>query len=179
MGKIILTIGVCEDWTDYMPGLIRMARQTRSTVHVLETATPPGAGEFTSNMIGDDEYPTPERLAEAREARRQVLVAGDTAAASRKTTAFLDAVARHLRQHGLEVTTEWLPDFDRATLGEYARRIGADTVALIRRGWWAELMQGNYRPILRRAGLKVVDLQPSALEPVAAATGPRSSEMRR
>ena len=49
MGKIMLAIGTLTDWKDYMPDLIRRARATSSSVHVLEFAAPLGMGLMTSN----------------------------------------------------------------------------------------------------------------------------------
>lgn len=89
-------------------------------------------------------------------------MARDTAAAAAKTQASLEAVTTYLRRAGLEVASEWLPDFDRAELGDYAHQIGADVIATIRRGFWAELWQGNYRPKLEREDLKILNLNRAA-----------------
>jgi hypothetical protein len=51
MGKIILALGVCDDWQDFMPQLVQLAKDTPSPVHVLETAAPVGTGTFTSIFL--------------------------------------------------------------------------------------------------------------------------------
>jgi hypothetical protein len=83
-----------------------------------------------------------------------------------ETSAFLNTVADSLRANNLEVTAEWVPNFDLAQLAEYAVLHDADTVALIARGWWNNFIEGDIRPGLKEKGLKVIDLKESDVMPV-------------
>jgi hypothetical protein len=163
-GKIMLAIGMLEGWERYMPDLIRRAEATNSAVHVLEFAAPLGMGSFTSNpRPAGDAYLELSKPGWAIDGPRSDpgLVPEDAAEAAVEITAFLEAVTDFLRANGLEVTTAWLPGFDHAQMGEYARAHAVDTVALIRRGWWARLRGGDTRPLLKRQGLTVIDLKSS------------------
>ena len=163
MAKIMLVIGILKDWEEYMPDLIRRARHTGSSVHILELAAPLGTGLLTSNKPPEDEsypqassvaaLPTDEQHFDPRE------MPEDTAEAALETTALLESVADFLRRDGLTVTTAWLPMLEHHKLGEYAHSQSAQTVALIRRGWWATLLGGDDRPGLLRSGLDVVYLE--------------------
>ena len=163
MGKIMLAIGTLSDWKDYMPDLIRRARAASSSVHVLEFAAPLGMGLMTSNKPPDDEsYPQASSAVTPPTTERHFDAAnmpGDTAEAALETTAFLESIADFLRRDGLTVTTAWLPLLDHGKLGEYALSQSVQTVALIRRGWWATLLAGDDRPGLLRDGLEVVYLE--------------------
>lgn len=168
MGKIMLSIGVLSDWEDYMPDLIRRARNSSSSVHILEFAVPLGMGLLTSNKPPEDEayprassaaaLPTAELPTDEQHVDPADLPT-DTAEAALETTAFLESVADFLRRDGLTVTTAWLPMLDHHKLGEYAHAQSVSTVALIRRGWWATLLNGDDRPGLLRDGLDVVYLE--------------------
>ena len=183
MAKIMLVIGILKDWEDYMPDLIRRARHSSSSVHILELAAPLGTGLLTSNKPPDDEsyprasgavtLPTDERHFDPDE------MPEDTAEAALETTAFLEAVADFLRRAGLTVTTAWLPMLDHHKLGEYAHSQSAQTVALIRRGWWATLLGGDDRPGLLRDGLDVIYLERTdPVDPgVKAAVAPIGGEL--
>ncbi len=163
MAKIMLVIGMLKDWEDYMPDLIRRARHSSNSVHILELAAPLGTGLLTSNKPPEDEsyprassaatIPTDERHFDATE------MPDDTAEAALETTVFLESVADFLRRDGLTVTTAWLPMLEHDKLGEYAHSQFVQTVALIRRGWWATLLGGDDRPGLLRDGLDVVYLE--------------------
>ena len=163
MAKIMLAIGMLKDWEDYMPDLIRRARASSSNVHVLELAAPLGTGLLTSNKPPEDEsYPTASRTATLPTDEQHFDaddMPNDTAEAALETTAFLESIADFLRRDGLTVTTAWLPMLDHDKLGEYAHSQSAQTVALIRRGWWATLLGGDDRPALLRDGLEVVYLE--------------------
>ena len=163
MGKIMLVIELLTDWQLYMPDLIRLARTTHSAVHILELATPLGMGLWTSNKPPDDEaYPDaaePQPMDEQNFDPTELPV--DTAAAALETTAFLDSVAHFLRTCGLTVTTAWIPMFDHSRLGEYALSNAVDTVALIRHSCWATLFEGDDRPGLLKAGMRVIYLEQS------------------
>jgi len=162
MGKIMLAMGIFTDWEDYMPDLIRRARAGQSSVHLLEFAAPLGMGLLTSNKPPDDEsYPRASSAATPPTDERHFDADGmpeDTAEAALETTVFLESIADFLRRDGLTVTTAWLPMLDHDKLGEYAHSQSAQTVALIRRGWWATLL-GDDRPGLLRSGLDVVYLE--------------------
>ena len=163
MAKIMLVIGILKDWEEYMPDLIRRARHSSSSVHILELAAPLGTGLLTSNKPPEDEsypqassvpaLPTDEQHFDPRD------MPEDTAEAALETTALLESVADFLRRDGLTVTTAWLPMLEHHKLGEYAHSQSAQTVALIRRGWWATLLGGDDRPGLLRSGLDVVYLE--------------------
>lgn len=185
MGKIMLAMGMLTDWEDYMPDLIRRARAASNSVHILEFATTLGMGLLTSNKPPEDEayplassqpaLPTDEQHFDPND------MPEDTAEAALETTAFLESVADFLRRDGLTVTTAWLPMLDHHQLGEYALSQSAQTVALIRRGWWATLWAGDDGPGLLRDGLEVVYLErsnPTELpERVAAVTIPVNAEL--
>ena len=183
MKKIILAIGILEDWVQYMPDLIEQAKATNSAVHILEFAAPLGTGLFTSNVAApvttssDTEILSPSYIkidtgildspdteVETKTLDPQ-LTPGDTRLAAAETTAFVAGIAEYLRANGLEVSTAWLPAFDQTQLGEYARNQDADTVALVQRGWWQKLLEGDPQAILVQQGLKVIDLKASSLTP--------------
>jgi hypothetical protein len=163
MEKIMLVIGTLVDWEAYMPDLIRRARASSSSVHILELAAPLGTGLLTSNKPPEDEsYPLASSAATPPTDEQHFDPAEmpeDTAEAALETTVFLESVADFLRRDGLMVTTAWLPMLGHDKLGEYAHSQSAQTVALIRRGWWATLLSGDDRPGLLRDGLDVVYLE--------------------
>ena len=163
MGQIVLVMGMSRDWERYMPGLIQYAKSTHCAVRILEFAAPMGLGMFTSNSYpGDDAYPKPANPVWTVTGPHfdPVLIPADTAEAALEIEAFLETVVNHLRTNGLQVTAEWLPAFDQSQIGEYARAHDATTVALLRRGWWARLIEGNARPMLKSQGFSVLDLEP-------------------
>lgn len=163
MAKIMLVIGMLKDWEDYMPDLIRRARVSHSSVHVLELAAPLGMGLLTSNKPPEDEsYPQASNAAALPMDEQHFdpdEMPEDTAEAALETTVLLESVADFLRRDGLTVTTAWLPMLEHDQLGEYAHSQSVQTVALIRRGWWATLLGGDDRPGLLRDGLDVVYLE--------------------
>ncbi len=168
MNKIILAIEILDDWVKYMPDLIEQAKLTGSAVHILEFAAPLGTGLFTSNTtvpVADVTEPVAETLFPDTQTLDPDLTPGDTRLAAAETTAFVAGIAEYLRANGLEVSTAWLPAFDQAQLGEYARSLEADTVALVERGWWQKLLEGDPQAILLQQGLKVIDLKASSLTP--------------
>ena len=129
----------------------------------MELAAPLGTGLLTSNKPPEDEsYPQASSIS-ATPADEQHFdpedMPEDTAEAALETTVFLEAVADFLRRDGLTVTTAWLPMLEHDKLGEYAHSQSVQTVALIRRGWWATLLGGDDRPGLLRDGLDVVYLE--------------------
>jgi hypothetical protein len=169
MGKILFAIGTPKDWALYTPDLIAQAHASNSSVHVLEVDSPLGTGLFTSNKPPeDDSYPEPVKENEKTDPVHLDLkdMPEDTAIVALETSAFLNTVADSLRANNLEVTAEWVPNFDLAQLGEYAALHNADTVALITRGWWTNFIQGDIRPALKEKGLKVIDLKESDVMPV-------------
>jgi hypothetical protein len=162
MGKILFAIGTPKDWALYTPDLINHARDSNSSIHVLELESPLGTGLFTSNKPPeDDSYPEPVAAEEGTDAVRLELknMPKDTAIVALETSVFLNTVADALRANNLEVTAEWLPNFDLSQLADYAFLHNADTVALISRGWWTNFIQGDVRPMLKEKGLKVLDLK--------------------
>jgi hypothetical protein len=180
MGKILFAIGTPKDWALYTPDLIAQAHASNSSVHVLEVDSPLGTGLFTSNKPPeDDSYPEPVSPSEKAEPVQLDLkdMPEDTAVAALETSVFLNMVADSLRANDLEVTAEWVPNFNLAELAEYAVKHDADTVALIARGWWANLIEGDIRPNLKEKGLKVIDLKESDVMPApkeADAINPRA-----
>ncbi len=168
MSKILFAIGTPKDWALYTPDLIAHARASNSSIHLLEIGSPLGTGLFTSNKPPeDDSYPEPVAPNEKTEPIQLDLkdMPEDTAIAALETSAFLNTVADSLRANNLEVTAEWVPNFDLAQLAEYAMKHDADTVALIARGWWANLIEGDVRPMLKEKGLRVLDLKESDVMP--------------
>jgi hypothetical protein len=164
MGKILFALGTPKDWALYTQDLIAHAQASNSSIHVLEVSSPLGTGLFTSNKPPeDDSYPAPVVQDEKTEPIQLDLkdMPEDTAIVALETSAFLNTVADSLRANHLEVTAEWLPNFDFAQLAEYAMKQNADTVALITRGWWTHLIEGDIRPMLKQKGLKVIDLKES------------------
>ena len=169
MGKILFAIGTPKDWALYTPDLIAQAHAMNSSIHVLELDSPLGTGLFTSNMPSEDEtYPEPVKNDEKTEPVHLDLktMPEDTAIVALETSSFLNTVADSLRANNLEVTAEWVPNFNLAELAEYAMKHNADTVALISRGWWNHLIEGDIRPTLKEKGLKVIDLKESDVMPV-------------
>ena len=169
MSKILFAIGTPKDWALYTPDLIAHAHASNSSVHVLEVDSPLGTGLFTSNKPPeDDSYPEPVQENAKTEPVHLDLkdMPQDTALVALETSAFMNTVADSLRAQNLEVSAEWVPNFDLAQLAEYAMKQGADTVALITRGWWTNFIQGDIRPSLKEKGLKVIDLKESDVMPV-------------
>ncbi len=169
MSKILFAIGTPKDWALYTPDLIAHARASGSSVHVLEVDSPLGTGLFTSNKPPeDDSYPAPVNENEKTEPVHLDLkdMPEDTALVALETSAFMNTVADSLRANHLEVTAEWVPNFNLAELADYALKHDADTVALITRGWWTNFMEGDIRPSLKEKGLKVIDLKESDVMPV-------------
>jgi hypothetical protein len=165
MGKILFAIGMLEGWALYIPDLVRHAKESNSAIHVLEFAAPLGTGTFTSNMPPESEaYPEPAVPAKAQDEKNfdPSTMPLDTAQAALETTDFLEMVGNSLRANDLTVTTSWMPEFDLEQLPQYALTCCADTVALIEQGWWAKLLNGDVRPLLKSQGLTVIDLQESA-----------------
>lgn len=164
MGKILFAIGTPKDWALYTPDLVAHARASNSSIHVLELESPLGTGLFTSNKPPeDDSYPEPVKENEKIDSVHLDLkdMPEDTALVALETSVFLNTVADSLRANHLEVTVEWVPNFDLAQLAEYALSNGADSVALISRGWWTNFIAGDIRPALKEKGLKVIDLKES------------------
>jgi hypothetical protein len=169
MSKILFAIGKPKDWALYTPDLIAQAHASNSSIHVLELDSPLGTGLFTSNKPPeDDSYPEPVVENQKTDPVHLDLkdMPEDTAIVALETSAFLNTVADSLRANNLEVTAEWVPNFNLAELGDYAIKHGADTVALISRGWWNNLLEGDVRPMLKAKGLKVIDLKESDVMPV-------------
>ncbi len=174
MNKILFAIGTPKDWALYTPDLIAQAHASNSSIHVLELDSPLGTGLFTSNKPPeDDSYPEPVNENQKIEPVHLDLkdMPEDTAIVALETSAFLNTVADSLRANNLEVTAEWVPNFNLAELAEYAMKHNADTVALISKGWWNHLLEGDIRPILKEKGLKVIDLKESDVMPVPQEAG--------
>lgn len=164
MGKILFAIGKPKDWALYTPDLIAQAHASNSSIHVLELDSPLGTGLFTSNKPPeDDSYPEPVKDNQKTEPVHLDLkdMPEDTAIVALETSVFLNTVADSLRANNLEVTAEWVPNFNLAELADYAMQHNADTVALISRGWWNNLLEGDIRPAIKEKGLKVIDLKES------------------
>lgn len=144
-----------------MPPLIRLARAEGARVHILETAAPLGTGEFTSNPVHSDDYPTEApspATSGVNPADRPA--AADTLVVAAETNAYLEAMAGHLKARGVEAVWDWQPDFRRDDLAAYARQVGAGTVALVHRHLIAELIQQHHIRELEAGGLRVVELEP-------------------
>ena len=143
-----------------MGGLIDLARREGARVHVLETAAPIGTGEFTSNPVQNEDYPVEPpspAVSTVNPADRET--AADTGVAADRTNAYLEEMVSYLREHGVEAVWDWQPDFRREDLADYARRVGAQTVALVRRGFLAELIQQRHINDLTSEGFAVVELE--------------------
>lgn len=54
---ILFALGLRPDWGLYMPHLLRLARETNSGIHVLETGAPLGTGTFSSNAVMNTTQP--------------------------------------------------------------------------------------------------------------------------
>jgi hypothetical protein len=169
MSKILFAIGTPKDWALYTPDLIAQAHASNSSIHVLELDSPLGTGLFTSNKPPeDDSYPEPVKDNQKTEPVHLDLknMPEDTAIVALKTSTFLNTVADSLRANNLEVTAEWVPNFNLVELADYAMQHNADTVALISRGWWNNLLEGDIRSSIKEKGLKVIDLKESDVMPV-------------
>lgn len=233
---ILFAVGLRPDWGLYMPHLLRLARETHSGIHVLETGAPLGTGTFTSNTVMNKPEPTvpteaevlgslepierrtdpgadtPEPVsdspgdmgtgdettalvgapwavppdaapytpasgdalgADTHPARTEpqrapsaapqpgdpTLAWPDTVSASVQMNEFVSALVRYFQAAGLTAIGDWQPDFDRALLGEYASRIGAQIIAVPKRGFPANLLQNAYIAELERQGYRVVLLE--------------------
>jgi hypothetical protein len=222
---ILFALGLNKDWGLYMPDLLRLAREHKAGIHVLETGAPLGTGSFTSNatqntaapivptepeVLGDQQpverragtdrpAPTPEvpssmpiedgsmvqlptggnpvnlsmsdpypsALTQAESAPQsaapqptdQVLAWPDTVSATVQMNEFLGALVDYFKAAGLVATGDWQPDFDRQLLSEYADRIGAEVIAVPKRGFPANVLQNAYIEKLREDGFEVVLLE--------------------
>lgn len=164
MSKILYAAEIREDWGLFMPHLLRVARERGSSIHVLETSAPLGTGNFTSNPVQNEAYPleTPEpEIHDVNPSDRET--APDTAVVASQTNAYIDELVEYFRSAGIESTGDWQPDFNREHLGVYARQIGADTIAVIPKGFLAGLLQGNYVSGLEDEGLRVIELEEAHL----------------
>lgn len=160
MSKILFVTGIREDWGLFMPHLLELAKARNASIHVLETAAPLGTGNFTVNPVQNDPVPlqTPDpTIPDVNPEDRQT--APDIAVVAHQTNAFVDDLVNYFRDAGFEATGDWQPDFNREHLGIYARQVNADLVAVIKRGWLAELMQGRFIDKLRDDGFEVVELE--------------------
>ncbi len=222
---ILFALGLNKDWGLYMPDLLRLAREHKAGIHVLETGAPLGTGSFTSNamqntaapivptepeVLGDQQpvarrsgtnrpAPTPEvvssmpvedgpmvqlpaggtpinlgmsdpypsTLTQAESAPQsaapqptnQVLAWPDTVAATVQMNDFVMALVDYFKAAGLVATGDWQPDFDRQLLGQYADQIGAQVIAVPKRGFPANILQNAYIEKLRQDGFEVVLLE--------------------
>ena len=70
INQILFVLGLRSDWGLYMHNLIELARETNSSIHLLETGAPLGTGSFTSTAVMDttQEVQTPYRCYQVRRA---------------------------------------------------------------------------------------------------------------
>lgn len=83
----------------------------------------------------------------------------DTVASTVQVNEFVESLVRYFQAAGLTASGDWQPDFDRTLLGEYAQRIGAEIIAVPKRGFPASLLQNAYVTELERQGFRIVLLE--------------------
>ncbi len=89
----------------------------------------------------------------------QVLAWPDTVAATVQMNDFVKALVDYFKAAGIVATGDWQPDFDRQLLGQYADQIGAQVIAVPKRGFPANVLQNAYIEKLREDGFEVVLLE--------------------
>jgi hypothetical protein len=211
---LLFALGLDPNWGLYAPALVEFARSRGLGIHVLETGAPLGTGTFTSNAVQNemdpaanpqaaaiapdpeplpegmkdfgDPYPEPNQSPEKEPVTPGdvTLAWPDTATATAKMDDFVQSLVDYFKGAGFVASGEWRPDFEMASLGEYARRIGANVVALPKAGFFAGFIQGPIVAKLKDDGFHVELLEPvsaeelAALEARAAATGDQSVNAR-
>ena len=160
---VLFVVGQRREWEELMDPLAALARDAGGGVRVLCTAAPIGTGMFTSNPVMDDDYPVETFDEPSRVNPADRRTAGDTGDAARETNAYLEGIAAALEARGVPAAWDWQPEFERERLAEYARGVGAGTIALVKRNPVTEwLFQRPHVQELERAGFRVVELEPHA-----------------
>lgn len=161
---ILLVVDHPNDWGLYMPQLLELARTRNASIHALETGAPLGTESFTSNGVHLQDQPS-LRLEPQVEPSHDPKIGStgapapaDTLQEGARTTAFLEELLAYFQDAGIEARGDWRPDYDRAQLGPYARKIGAQTIALIDHGFPVNVLQSAYIGVLEGEGLEVVRL---------------------
>ncbi len=166
VSPILLVIDHPDDWGLYMPQLLELVRSRQTSIHVLETGAPLGTGSFTSNAVQLQAQPSLKLEPQVRPSTEQETVSdqapapADTLEQTARTTAFLEELLAYFQDAGIEAKGDWQPDYDRAQLGPYARKIGAQTIALIDHGFPVNVLQSAYVSVLEEEGFEVVRLHP-------------------
>ncbi len=210
MKPLLFALGLDPNWGLYAPALLQLAKREGVGIHVLETGAPLGTGTFTSSAVQNeldvsanpnaalaqqleavpegmkvfgDPYPTADQTPEKipTTVGDVTLAWPDTAIANAKMNDFVGDLVKYFKEAGFVASGEWRPDFEMGELPEYARRIGAEIVALPKAGGLATVIQAPIVANLEAAGLRVELLEEisgtelNALEAENAAQGLASS----
>lgn len=154
MGKVLLVIGRPDELGLYMPQFVPLARASGGEVHLLEVSGAAGTGMF------GDELAENAPATGASNDSQSIRAPEDTHTLAVQVNQNLEHFADDLRGAGLRVTADWRPDLELSELPDYARKVEADTVAIIKRPWWVEWLQQRELVPLKRQGLRVVELEP-------------------
>jgi hypothetical protein len=194
---LLFALGLEPNWGLYAPALVELARSRGLGIHVLETGAPLGTGNFTSNAVQNemdpaanpnaalapDPEPLPDGMkdfgdpypAAGQPATKEPVTPGDvtlawpdTATANTKMNDFVQSLVDYFKGAGFTASGDWKPDFEMGELGAYARRIGAQVVALPKAGFLASLIQGPVIGKLKDEGLEVHLLEAVTAEELAA-----------
>ena len=181
---LLFALGLDPNWGLYAPALLQLARREGVGIHILETGAPLGTGTFTSSAVHNeldvsanpdaalaqpleavpegmkafgDPYPeadqTPDKTPTS--SGDVTLAWPDTVIANAKMNDFVDDLVRYFKEAGFVASGEWRPDFEMGELPQYARRIGAEVVALPKAGGLASAIQAPIVANLEAAGLQV------------------------
>lgn len=203
---LLFALGLDPNWGLYAPALLQLAKREGVGIHILETGAPLGTGTFTSSAVHNeldvsanpdaalaqpleavpegmkafgDPYPvadqTPEKIPTS--SGDVTLAWPDTAIANAKMNDFVSDLVKYFEEAGFVASGEWRPDFEMGELPEYARRIGAEIVALPKAGGLKSAIQAPIVSNLEASGLQVHLLEEisgaelAALEAANAAKG--------
>lgn len=165
IAPILFVIGHPDNWGLYIPQLLDLARARGAGIHVLETGGPLGTGSFTSNAVHLQDQPSlpieskDPSSTDTPGVPDEAPAPADTIRAGAQTTAFLEELLAYFQDAGITAQGDWQPDYDRAQLGPYARKIGAQTIAVIDHGFPANVLQSAYIATLEDEGFEVVRLR--------------------
>lgn len=160
--QILFVLGLRNDWGLFMHNLFKLARETNSRIHLLETGAPLGTGSFTSTAVMDTSAPkiqTPQPDAtlaiEPQRSENPAIAPGDTQEVAMQTSSFVEELVNYLREAGFTATGDWKPEFQSSNLADYAKRIGAKIIAIPRLDFIAGLFQKAFINKLEEQGFRV------------------------
>lgn len=159
--QILFVLGLRSDWGLYMHNLFELARETNSSIHLLETGAPLGTGSFTSTAVMDttQEVQTPQpdtTLAiEPQLSENPAIAPTDTLDVAMQTSNFVEELVKYFQDAGFTASGDWKPEFESSHLGDYAKRIGAGIIAIPRLDFIAGLFQKAFVARLEGQGFRV------------------------